>query len=242
MKSNIKGHKIIKMKLLGLIGGMSWESTIEYYRVLNEFIRTELGDWNSAKILLYSVNFEEILPLQNNNDWGQIEKKMFKICKILEIAGSSAIVICSNTMHMIADSLEEKLSIPIINVIDETAKVIKAMNIRTIGLLGTKFTMESGFYKNKLVDKYDLIVNLPEKEDRDYIHNTIYNEFALGRFFESTKKKYLRIINKLKKKGCEGIILGCTEIPLLIKQDDVDLILFNTLKIHLEAASHYAIN
>lgn len=242
MKSNIKGHKIIKMKLLGLIGGMSWESTIEYYRVLNEFIRTELGDWNSAKILLYSVNFEEILPLQNNNDWGQIEKKMFKICKILEIAGSSAIVICSNTMHMIADSLEEKLSIPIINVIDETAKVIKAMKIKTVGLLGTRFTMESGFYKNKLVNKYDLIVKIPEKEERDYIHKTIYNEFAQGKFFESTKKNYLKIINKLKENGCEGIILGCTEIPLIIKQEDVETVLFNTLNIHLEAASNFAIN
>ena len=197
MKSNIKVNKIIKMKLLGLIGGMSWESTIEYYRILNEFIRSELGGWNSAKILLYSV---------------------------------------------IADSLEEKLSIPIINVIDETAKVIKAMKIKTIGLLGTKFTMESGFYKNKLVNKYELIVNLPEKEERDYIHKTIYDEFAQGKFFESTKKKYLKIINKLKENGCEGIILGCTEIPLIIKQEDVDIVLFNTLNIQLEAASNFAIN
>ena len=229
MKSNIKVNKIIKMKLLGLIGGMSWESTIEYYRILNEFIRSELGGWNSAKILLYSVNFEEILPLQNNNDWGQIKNKMVRICKILEIAGSSAIVICSNTMHMIAD-------------IDETAKVIKAMKIKTIGLLGTKFTMESGFYKNKLVNKYELIVNIPEKEERDYIHKTIYDEFAQGKFFESTKKKYLKIINKLKENGCEGIILGCTEIPLIIKQEDVDIVLFNTLNIQLEAASNFAIN
>lgn len=230
------------MKLLGLIGGMSWESTIEYYRILNELIKNELGSWNSAKILLYSVNFEEILTLQNNNDWKQIENRMIEICKKLETVGSSAIVICSNTMHKIADNLEGRISIPIINVIDETAKVIKSMKIKTIGLLGTKFTMESGFYKNKLEKKYDLIVNLPEKEERDYIHDTIYNEFAQGKFFESTKKRFLKIISNLKNKGCEGIILGCTEIPLLIKQKDIDLKIFDTLKIHLEAACSYALN
>jgi aspartate racemase len=229
------------MQLLGLIGGMSWESTIEYYRIINEMVTNKLGSWNSAKILLYSVNFEEILPLQNNDDWGQIRNIMIEICKKLETVGSSAIVICSNTMHKVADGIEENISIPIINVIDETAKAIKAKNLNSIGLLGTKFTMEGGFYVNKLVNKYTLDVKLPNKEERDYIHNTIYNEFGQGKFLDSTKKRYLKIINNLKEKGCEGIILGCTEIPLLIKQEDVDLPLFDTLKIHLEAAVDFMI-
>lgn len=229
------------MKLLGLIGGMSWENTIEYYRILNEMIKSKLGGWNSAKIILYSVNFEEILSLQNNNEWHNIANEVRQICITLEEASCSAIVICSNTMHKIADQAQEKTKIPIINVIDETAKVIKERNIETIGLLGTRFTMEGGFYIEKLKDKYNMNPIIPQEPNRKYLHNAIYNEFAKGLFLDETKIKVLDIIENLKKRGAEGIILGCTELPLLIKQVDVNIPLFDTLKIHLKAAVDFSL-
>jgi aspartate racemase len=230
------------MRLLGLIGGMSWENTIEYYRFANELVKSRLGGWNSAKILLYSVNFREILSLQNEEQWDEIAEIILNISKKLETAGSSAILLCSNTMHKIADDIEKSLSIPLIHVIDETAKIIISKNIDTIGLLGTKFTMEDGFYRDRLEKKYNLKVILPDKIERKYINNTIYNEFAKGDFLSSTKQKYLKIIDNLLKRGAEGIILGCTEIPFLIKPKDVKIPLFDTLKIHLRAAINFVLS
>lgn len=224
------------MKLIGLIGGMSWENTIDYYRIINEMVKKELGEWYSAEILLYSVNFEEVLQLQNQNNWNELVKLMIIICKKLELAGSKAIVICSNTMHKIATEIEAEISIPLINVVDETAKAIKSMNIKTVGLLGTKFTMEGDFYTEKLNEKYEINTLIPDKSEREYIHQAIYQEFAKGKFLESTKEKFLMIIEKLIKKGVEGIILGCTELPMLINSQDVSVPLYDTLKIHLRAA------
>jgi len=230
------------MKLLGLIGGMSWENTIEYYRVINEIVKSEIGGWNSAKILLYSVNFDEILSLENQGKWNKIAEIIIDISKRLESAGCSCIVMCSNTIHKIADDVEREISIPLLHVIDETAKVIKLKNISTVGLLGTKFTMEDGFYVNRLEDSHKINVNLPDKEEINYINEAIYTEFAQGQFLNSTKSKFLQIINKLKINGAKGIILGCTEIPLLINSKDVDIPLFDTLKIHLEAAVKFALS
>jgi aspartate racemase len=230
------------MKLLGLIGGMSWESTIEYYKVINQMVNEKLGDWNSAKILLYSVNFEEILPLQNTNQWDKIEGIISGISINLEKAGCAALVICSNTMHKVADKIQEKISIPLINVIDETAKEIKDKKIRNIGLMGTKFTMEEGFYINKLNKNYNLNTIIPADKERKYIHEAIYKQFAKGIFLEKTKQAFLKIIKNLKERGSEGIILGCTEIPLLIKQDDVEIPLFDTLNIQLKSAIEFCLN
>ena len=224
------------MKTLGLIGGMSWESTIEYYRLLNEMVKEKLGGWSSAKLLLYSVNFKEILPLQNEGKWNEIAAIMVDISKKLELAGSSAIIICSNTMHKIADEIEKQIHIPLIHVVDETAKVIKAKKFEKVGLLGTKFTMEEGFYVERLTKNHNFKVLLPSQVDRNYIHDAIYNELAQGEFKESTKKKFIDIIDDLSSQGAQGIILGCTEIPLLIKENDVKIQLFNTLTIHLKAA------
>jgi aspartate racemase len=229
------------MKLLGLIGGMNWESTIEYYKVINEMVNERLGSWNSAKLLLYSVNFEEILPLQNTNQWDRIEGIMSEISINLEKAGCTALVICSNTMHKVADKVQEKISIPLINVIDETAKEIKKKNIKYIGLLGTKFTMEENFYVDKLKKKYNLNPVIPIDKERLYIHEAIYKEFAQGIYLNKTKREFLKIINNLIERGSEGIILGCTEIPLLIKQVDVDIHLFDTLKIQLKSAVDYCL-
>ncbi|MFW9822358.1 MAG: aspartate/glutamate racemase family protein [Candidatus Thorarchaeota archaeon] len=230
------------MKLLGLIGGMSWENTIEYYRIINELIKDKMGKWNSANILLYSVNFEVVLKLQEANKWDELIRLIIDICRKLELAECKAIIICSNTMHKIADNIEKEISIPLINVIDETAKIIKAKGIEEIGLLGTKFTMEDGFYINKLNKKYQINAIIPEKKERDYIHNAIYQEFAKGNFHDSTKKRFLEIIEMLLKMGAKGIILGCTELPILIKASDVSVPLFDTLKIHLKAAVDFMLS
>ncbi|UCD01744.1 MAG: amino acid racemase [Promethearchaeota archaeon] len=229
------------MKLLGLIGGMSWQNTIEYYKVINQMINERLGSWNSAKILLYSCNFEEILPLQNKNKWDKILEIISKICTKLEKAECSALVICSNTMHKIAEQVQDNISIPLINVIDETAKIIKKKNIKNIGLLGTKFTMEEDFYTLKLKNIYNLNPIVPIKNDRTYIHEAIYGQLAQGIFLNKTKEKFLEIMKKLEEGGSEGIILGCTEIPLLIKQEDINIPLFDTLKIHLKSAVDYCL-
>jgi len=229
------------MRLLGLIGGMSWESTIEYYRIINELVKERLGGWNCARLLLYSVNFEKIYSFQQQNKWEQVAKILINISKKLENAGCEAIVICSNTAHKVADAVESEITIPLIHVVDETAKVIKQSNIKTIGLLGTKFTMEGDFYINKLEKKYGLNVILPGNEEREYINNAIFNEFAQGIFLDSTKSQFLDIIEIMKEKGARGIILGCTEIPLLIQEGEVEIPLFNTLKIHLKAAVEFAL-
>ena len=224
------------MKLLGLIGGMSWESTMEYYKIINELVKQKLGSWNSAKLLLYSVNFEQIYTLQQQNKWNEIAEIFIKISKKLEEAGCSAILICSNTAHKIAHKIMSEIDIPLIHVVDETAKAIKISKINTVGLLGTKFTMEGEFYVKMLEGKYGLQVIVPDYEQRGYIDNAIFNEFAQGTFLDTTKAKFLEIVTSLNKRGAQGIILGCTEIPLLIHQNDVELPLFDTLNIHLKAA------
>ena len=229
------------MKLLGLIGGMSWESTIEYYRIINEMVKKRLGNWNCAKILLYSVNFEEIYRLQQEDKWDNIAKIMIDISKMLESAGCTAIMICSNTTHKIADKILPKINIPLIHVVDETAKVIIGYKMHTVGLLGTKFTMEGKFYISRL-ESYGLKVLIPEPNEREYVNEAIFNELAQGKFLDTTKSKFLEIITALKEKGAEGVILGCTEIPLLIKQEDIDIPSFDTLQIHLKAAVEYALS
>ncbi len=229
------------MKLIGLIGGMSWESTIEYYRIINEMVKKRLGNWNCAKILLYSVNFEEIYRLQQENKWDDLARIMIDISKKLEAAGCAAIMICSNTAHKVADKVIPEITIPLIHVVDETGRAVNRCKIHTIGLLGTKFTMEGKFYISNL-KKYGLRVLLPEPNEIDYVNNVIFNELAQGLFLESSKSKFLEIINSLKEKGAQGVILGCTEIPLLIKQEDVDIPLFDTLRIHLKAAVEFALS
>ncbi|MBD3255660.1 MAG: amino acid racemase [Candidatus Lokiarchaeota archaeon] len=221
---------------------MSWENTIEYYRTLNKMVHNRLGNWNSSKTLLYSVNFEEFLPLQNEGKWDEITEKMISISQKLEQAGCSALILCSNTMHKIVNDLEVHLHIPIIHVVDETAKAIKRNQLDTIGLLGTRFTMEGKFYVERLRKRHNLDVILPKKSDRDYIHEAIYTEFAQGTFLQPTKDVFLRIINDLEEEGAQGIILGCTEIPLLIKSKDINLPLFDTMEIHLSAAVKFALD
>lgn len=230
------------MKLLGLIGGMSWENTIDYYKIVNQLVNEQLGGWSSAELLLYSVNFKKILTLQKQDKWKELGVRMIDIAQRLQNSGSKALIICSNTMHKVAHQIEKQISIPLIHVVDATLKEIHKNKIQTIGLLGTKFTMESKFYVNRLKQKGDIEALLPSSGERDFIHKAIYNELAKGKFLDSTKQEFLKIIESLRIKGAEGIILGCTELPLLIKQNDVNIPLFDTLRIHLSEAVEFALS
>jgi aspartate racemase len=229
------------MKTIGLIGGMSWESSLEYYRILNEKVKKELGGLHSAKTIMYSVDFEEIKNLQHEGEWAKLTEIMIGAAKSLEKAGAEMIVICTNTMHKMAPEVEKNISLPLIHIADTTAQSIKNLKLKKVGLLGTKFTMEQEFYKNRLVEKHNIDVVVPNDEDRDLVHKIIYNELCLGNIKGSSKQEYIRIINNLIKDGAEGVILGCTEIPLLIKQEDVAIPIFDTTTIHAEIAVMEAI-
>lgn len=229
------------MKTIGLIGGMSWESTIEYYRIINELVSKRLGGLNSGKILLYSVNFQEIADLQHENKWDELTEIMIDIAQKLEKAGADVVLICTNTMHKMADEVQKSINIPLLNIIDVTAEKIKEMGLKKVGLLGTKFTMEDDFYKGRLKRKHGIDVLIPDEEGRQIVHDVIYNELCKGRIKEFSKEKFKRIIADLASKGAEGVILGCTEIPLLIKQEDCDIPIFDTTMIHAEAAVNFAL-
>ena len=229
------------MKTLGLIGGTTWVSTVDYYRLINQQINKKLGGLNSAKIILYSVNFAEFNPPIDPKDWGEISGKLSVIAQKLEKAGADCIVFCANTPHIIADDIQAKIKIPIINIAQETAKVVSEHKFKKVGLLGTRITMEQSFYKDKLL-KYDISVITPDYEERKFIHASILDEMAKDIFKEETKQIYLKIINKLILEGAEGIVLGCTEIPILIKQDDVSVPIFDTTLIHASSIVDFAIS
>ncbi|MFX0084502.1 MAG: aspartate/glutamate racemase family protein [Candidatus Hodarchaeota archaeon] len=229
------------MKTIGLLGGMSWESSLEYYRIINETAKGLLGELNSAKSLMYTFNFKEIERLQRQGDWTKLTYMMVDVAKKLEEGGADLIVICTNTMHKVADQVQKEITIPLIHIADSTAEKIIQSNLKKIGLLGTKFTMEEAFYRKRLAEKYELEVIIPDEIDRQIVHDTIYNELVVGKIKESSRQKFIRIIQGLKMKGVEGVILGCTEIPLLIRDTDVDIPLFDTTLIHAQAAVKYAI-
>lgn len=224
------------MKTIGLIGGMSWESSLEYYRIINEKVKKELGGLHSAKSILFSVDFEEIQILQHKGEWARLTDIMVDAAKNLKKAGADMIVICTNTMHKMADDVQNEITIPLLHIADATAESIQEHGMNKVGLLGTRFTMEQDFYKTRLSDKYGLDVITPGNDDMDIVHKIIYDELCLGRIVESSKKQFLRIIEILVNDGAEGIILGCTEIPLLVKQTDVSVPIFDTTNIHAERA------
>ncbi|WP_141430525.1 aspartate/glutamate racemase family protein [Bacillus sp. 03113] len=228
------------MKTIGLIGGLSWESTADYYKYLNTFVKEKLGGLHSAKCLLHSFDFEEIVTLQKNAEWDKATNCMTDAAQKLENGGADVILICTNTMHKMAEEVEASVQIPLIHIADATAKKIKQQGLKTVGLLGTKFTMEQNFYKERL-NAHGIEVVIPNEDDRQTIHNVIFDELCKGMIKESSKAAYLQIMSKLQEKGAEGIILGCTEIPLLIKQADSDIPLFDTTCIHAEAAVEFAL-
>jgi aspartate racemase len=229
------------MKIIGLIGGMSWESSLEYYRIINERIREILGGLHSAKSLLYSVDFEEVEKLQRLGKWGEATKIMIDAARRIELGGADFVVICTNTMHRMAEEMQQSIKIPILHIADATAEKIKAAGYKKIGLLGTKFTMEENFYKGRLIEKYDMEVLIPDEVERQYVHDVIYKELCLGIVQQNSKNRFKEIIENLSKKGVQAVILGCTEIPLLIKQEDVSIPLFDTTRIHAESAVDFAL-
>ncbi len=226
----------MKMKLIGLLGGMSWESTSEYYKIMNTEVTKRLGGHYSAEVLIYSLNFTEIKDLHFKGDWEGVAEMLTARTLKLEQAGVKAIVICTNTMHIVADKIQEKISIPIIHIVHETGKKVKEKNIKKIGLLGTKDTMEKPLYKDIFKDSYGIEIVTPNQEDRIKINDIIYDELVFGKITKESKEKFLGIISKLLEDGAEGIILGCTEIPLLINQEDVAVPIFDTTLIHALAA------
>lgn len=229
------------MKTLGLIGGLSWFSTSVYYRTINQLVNERLGGKHSAKLFLYSVDFDEYKKHQAENDWKQIEKMLSDIAERLENAGADCIVLCSNTPHLVADTIRQKVRIPFIHIAEETAKAIVKQKVSQVGLIGTKFTMENSFFKDRL-SNYGLEALIPGSEDRDFIHASISNELQKGVFKEETKNRYLEIIQKLCENGTQGVILGCTEIPLLVNQSDFNTPVFDTTEIHSRAAVDFALS
>ncbi|MDH7464303.1 aspartate/glutamate racemase family protein [Chitinophagaceae bacterium 26-R-25] len=229
------------MKLLGLIGGISWVSTVDYYKLINEGINKELGDLNFAECMIYSFNYEDIKRNNEANDWDRTFAMLSKAAEHLKNGGASAILLCASTMHMIADKLQEHIQLPVIHIGEVTADAIQKQNIKKVGLLGTKFTMERDFFTSKLAAA-NIQAIIPDSEDRDFIHHSIFYELGKNIFLPETKQRYLRIISKLIENGAEGIILGCTEIPLLVTQNDVSVPVFNTTLIHAEAAVQFALD
>jgi aspartate racemase len=229
------------MKTIGLLGGMSWESSIGYYRAINEGVKDSLGGLHSAKIAMYSVDFDPIEKLQHNGDWLGTAEILSEAAKNVELAGADFLLICTNTMHKVTPQIEKAINIPLLHIADATAEVLVKRGIKTVGLLGTAFTMEQDFYKGRLKDNYGLTVLIPDEADRKIVHNIIYKELCLGNTIPASKVEYLRIINSLANKGAEAVILGCTEIGMLVDQKDTEITLLDTTQIHANKAIEWAI-
>ncbi len=229
------------VKTIGLLGGMSWESTLSYYKSINEGVKQTLGGLNSAKISMYSVNFAEIEKLQHEGKWDETAAILSDAAVSVEKAGADFLLICTNTMHKVAPQIEANISIPILHIADATAHKLLESGVRKVGLLGTNFTMEQDFYKGRLSDKFGIDVVVPEQADRSNVHEIIYQELCRGEIKDESRKVYLDIIEKLHQQGAQAVILGCTEIALLVKQSHTDVPLFDTTAIHAEAAVKLAI-
>jgi aspartate racemase len=229
------------MKTIGLIGGMSWESTVPYYRIINETVRARLGGFHSAKIVLYSVDFHEIELLQHSGDWDEAGRMLAQAGRSLAAAGVELLVLCTNTMHKVANAIESAVSIPLFHIADPTAQEIKKSGLTKIGLLGTRFTMEQDFYRGRLRDQHHLDVLIPDDADREVVHRVIYEELVLGLVRDASRAEYRRIIQRLVDQGAQGVILGCTEISMLVGPSDSPVPLFDTTSIHARKAAEWAL-
>lgn len=229
------------MKTIGIIGGVTWLSSAEYYRVINEMVNKELGGVHSAKILLHSVDFDEIKTLTFAGDWQGIAAIMCKMAQDLEKAGAGCILLGANTMHKIAADIQAAVSIPLIHIATATGAAIGALQLKKVALLGTRYTMELGFYQEQL-EKFGITTIIPGEADRQYVHDAIYEEMGKNIFLDTTKQRIINIIQTLMRQGAEGVILGCTEIPLLVKQSDSPIPVFDTGLIHASAAVSFALN
>ncbi|MCG9623726.1 aspartate/glutamate racemase family protein [Vibrio mediterranei] len=230
------------MKTIGLLGGMSWESTANYYKAINEGVKRELGGFHSAKVALYSVDFAEIESLQRQGDWDAAARCLSESAKSIEAAGADCLLICTNTMHKVSSEIESIISIPLLHIADATAERLKYDGVTKVGLLGTAFTMEQSFYKGRLEQKYDIEVVVPNPEQRALVHEVIYSELVKGKVSDTSRQSYLTIIESLRNSGAQAIILGCTEIAMLIEQKHTNVPLYDTTQIHSEAAVEFALN
>lgn len=230
------------MKVIGMIGGMSWESSLEYYRIINLAVKEKLGGLHSARSLMYSVDFDEIEKLQHHGDWEKATKMMVEAALRVEKGGADFIIICTNTMHKMADDVQAGIELPVLHIADAAAQAIKERSMKTVGLLGTRFTMEEDFYRRRLEEKHQIEVIIPNETDRQIVHDIIYKELCLGKIDSESRRKYIDIIRKFHEGGAEGVILGCTEIPLLVKQENSPLPIFDTTDIHARAAVDFALS
>ena len=228
------------MKTIGLIGGMSWESSLEYYRLINKFTKKRLGKKHSAESLMYSVDFAEIEKMQHRGQWDLLKNKMINYAQKLKKGGADFIVICTNTMHKLAADIENEVDIPLIHIADAAAESIKNQGLEKVALLGTRFTMEKDFYKDRLKER-GIEVIIPWEEEREIVHNTIYNELIDGLILDKSREKFQKIINNLYVREAEGVVLGCTEIPLLIKEEDSPIPVFDTTELHAKSAVKFAL-
>ena len=229
------------MKTLGLIGGLSWYSTSVYYKTINQLTNQRLGSSHSSKLILFSVDFEEFRLQQNAGNWNAVEKMLSDIAIQLENIGADCIVMCTNTPHLLADTIRQKIKIPLLHIAEETAKEIVNQKINKVGLIGTKFTMENSFFKDRL-SQFGIDTIVPNDADKDYIHASIFNELTKGFFKDDTKNKYIEIIDKLKNDGAKGVVFGCTEFSILINPTDCSVPIFDTTAIHSKAAVDYALS
>jgi aspartate racemase len=229
------------MKTIGLIGGMSWQSTSSYYRAINQGVKQALGGFHSAKIAMVSVDFAEIQSLQQQGKWSETGNLLAAAARQVEAAGGDFIVLCTNTMHKVADQIEAAVSIPLLHIADATASKLKNDNVSKVGLLGTKFTMEQDFYKGRLQNQHGIEVIVPNEVEQQWVHDVIYNELVQGVISDQSRQRYVEIISKLSEQGAQGVILGCTEIGLLISQEDTATKLFDTTGIHSCAAVEKAL-
>jgi len=230
------------MKTIGLLGGMSWESSLEYYRIINQTVKERLGGFHSAKCVMVSVDFAEIETLQHVGDWDTLTQQMIDAVQQLVRGGADFTVICTNTMHKMADEIEAATPIPLLHIADAAATAIKAQGIHTVGLLGTRFTMEGDFYRVRLEKKHGLRVLIPDLERRKIVHRIIYEELVQGKILGPSRQAYLEIIANLQSQDAQGVILGCTEIPLLVKQSDVAIPIFDTTTLHAQTAVDWALS
>ncbi|MGF1700409.1 aspartate/glutamate racemase family protein [Photobacterium makurazakiensis] len=229
------------MKTIGMLGGMSWESTASYYKAINEGIKSELGGLHSAKICLYSVNFDEIEKLQHEGKWNETAVILSNAAKAVEAGGADFLMICTNTMHKVVPEIEAEISIPILHIADATASKLVIDGVNKVGLLGTRFTMEQDFYKSRLVDKFGIDVVVPNIDEQTIVHDIIYDELCRGVIRPESRELYLNIVNGLQEQGAEAVILGCTEIALLIQQEHTQVPLYDTTEIHAEQAVQLAL-
>lgn len=224
------------MKTIGLLGGMSWESTVLYYQLLNQGVRERLGGLHSAKIILHSVDFAEIEQLQVAGKWQQAGELLATAAAGLEHAGADMVLICTNLMHKVAPIIEAKLTVPLLHIADAAGIEIQREGLKKVGLLGTRYTMEEGFYRQRIEDNFGIAVVIPAVEERQLVHRVIFEELCVGKITADSRRSFLTIIENLRKAGAEGVILGCTEIPLLVRAKDTDLPLFNTAALHAALA------